>query len=133
MSLARRARFLCKSAAFSATVAVAVLCMCLGALGLLIAAFIVWLNHFLGPAAALAIAGVVGLGIALIIMGVAGLVLRRMRARQPSLASETIGMLSFGMRMATMVIRRDPSKMMLAAIIAGAMAEYLSNSRPPKD
>ncbi|MDE2320057.1 MAG: hypothetical protein KGK02_10225 [Rhodospirillales bacterium] len=130
MNLARRARFLCTSAALWATTAIAVLCVALSALGLLIAAFIVWLSHFLGFAAAAAIAGGVLLVIAGITMGLGALALRRRRARQPSLTSEALSMASFGMRMAALVIRRDPSKALLAAIIAGAVAEHFSRDRP---
>ena len=99
-------------------------------LGLLIAAFIVWLSHFLGFAAAAAIAGAVLLVIAAITLGMGALALRRRRARQPSLTSEALSMASFGMRMAALVIRRDPSKALLAAIIAGAVAEHFSRDRP---
>ncbi len=133
MSLARHVRFLCKSAALSASMAVMVLCLALGALGLLVAAFIIWLSHLLGMAAAVAIAGAVLLVMAFIVMGVARLALVRMQANQPSLAAEALGMFGFGLRMATLIIRRDPSKALLTAMIAGALAEYLSGKRPPGD
>ncbi|MDE2239986.1 MAG: hypothetical protein KGJ73_08665 [Rhodospirillales bacterium] len=103
--------------------------MGLGGLGLLIAAFVIWLSHVLGIAAAAAVGGGVLLVFMLMVMGFGVLALRRMRARQPSLMSEAIGMLNLGMRMATLVIRRDPSKVLLAAMIAGAMAEHFSRNR----
>lgn len=129
MKLSRRAGFLCKNAALWAGIAITVLCVALGAMGLLITAFIVWLSHILGFAAAAAIAGVVLLVIAAITMGMGTLVLRRRNARLPSLASETIGMISWGMRIAAFSIRRDPSKALLTAMLAGAAAEYFSRSR----
>ena len=130
MNLARRASFLGKSVALWVTITMVVLCVALSALGLLIAAFIVWLSHLLGFAAAAAIAGAVLLVIAVIIMGVGAFVLRRRRTRLPSLTSEVLGMASLGMRMAAFVIRRDPSKAVLAAMLAGAVAEYFSRNRP---
>ncbi|MBU6418503.1 MAG: hypothetical protein KGQ79_02095 [Proteobacteria bacterium] len=129
MDLARRARFLCRSAALGAVTAAAALCMGLGALGLLIAAFIIWLSHMLGIAAAVAIGGGVLLIFTLMVVGFGMLALRHMRARQPSLMSEAIGMLSLGLRLATLMIRRDPSKVLLAAMIAGGMAEHFSRNR----
>jgi hypothetical protein len=84
-------------------------------------------------AAAVAIAGAVLFVMAFIVMGVARLALVRMQDNQPSLAAEALGMFGFGLRMATLIIRRDPSKALLTAMIAGALAEYLSGKRPPGD
>lgn len=130
MNLARRASFLGKSAALWVAITIMVLGVAMGALGLLIAAFIVWLSHFLGFAAAAAIAGGILLVFAAIIMSVGAVALRRRNARLPSLTSEALGMASLGLRMAAFVIRRDPSKALLAAMLAGALAEHFSRSRP---
>ncbi|MDE1905314.1 MAG: hypothetical protein KGH75_02530 [Rhodospirillales bacterium] len=129
MNLSRRASFLGKSVALWVAITMVVLFVALSALGLLIAAFIVWLSHLLGFAAAAAIAGGILLVIAAIIMGVGALALRRRRTRLPSLTSEALGMASLGMRMAAFVIRRDPSKALLVAMLAGALAEHFSRSR----
>ncbi|MDE2390032.1 MAG: hypothetical protein KGL65_00340 [Rhodospirillales bacterium] len=129
MSLARRARFLGKSAALWTTMAVAVLCMALGALGLLIAALIVWLSHCLGQAAALAIAGAALLGIAALTLGAGTMALHRRRARQPGLTADAADLLGFGLRMVALLVRRAPGKALLAAVIAGAVAEYLSSGQ----
>ncbi len=112
--------------------AIAVLCTALAALGFFTAAFLIWVSHYLGPAAAAAIAGSVLLAAACVIALVFTLILRRMRARQPSMASEALGTLSLAMRFATLFIQRDPRKAVVAALIAGALAEYFSSDRQPK-
>ena len=132
MNLARRAGFLGKSAALWVIMAIAVLCTALAALGFFTAAFLIWASHYLGAAAAAAIAGSVLLVLACAIALVFTLILRRMRARQPSMASEAIGTLSLAMRFATLIVQRDPRKAVLAALIAGALAEYFSSDRQPK-
>lgn len=132
MNLARRAGFIGKSAALWVVMAIAVLCTALGALGFFTAAFLIWVSHYLGPAAAAAIAGVVLLVAACTIALGFTLILRRMKARQPSLASEAVGTLSLAMRFATLIVRRDPRKAVLAALIVGAIAEYFSSDRQPK-
>lgn len=132
MNLARRAGFMGKYAALWVVMTIAVLCTALGALGFFTAAFLIWLSHYLGPAAAAAIAGLLLLAVACAVALTFGLILRRMRARQPSMASEAMGMLSLGMRFATLIIRRDPRKAVLAALIAGAVAEYFSSDRSSK-
>ncbi len=133
MNVARRAGFIGKSAALWVVMAVAVLCTALGAFGFFAAAFLIWVGHYVGPAAAAAIAGLVLLLAACIIAGVFRLILRRMRARQPSMTSEALGMLNLALRFATLIIRRDPRKAMLAALIVGAFAEYFSGERKSKD
>jgi hypothetical protein len=127
MSLARRATFIGKSAALWVFMTIAVLCVSLGALGFFVAAFVIWLSHYLGPAAGAAITGVLLLMIACVIGGSFILILRRMRARQPSLLSETLGSFSFVLQFVTLIIRRDPRKAVLAALVAGALAEYFSS------
>ena len=133
MSLTRRIKLTLTSAAFWAVTMVTLACMAVGALGLITAALVIWLSHFLGMAAAMAIAGgVLSIG-ALFAAGSARVVLRRMRANQPSLAAEAIGQFSLAMRLCSLIIRRDPAKMLLAAMLAGALAEYFSPRRPPED
>ncbi len=132
MNLARRAGFIGKSAALWVVMTIAVLCTALGALGFFTAAFLIWVGHYLGPAAAAAIAGVVLLLIACAIALTFTLILRHMRASQPSMASEAAGMLGLALRFATLTVKRDPRKAMLAALIAGAIAEYFSSGRDSK-
>lgn len=133
MSLARRASFIGKSTALWVAMAVCVLCAALGALGFFTAAFFIWVSGHLGPAAAACICGVALLVVAgLVALGVS-LTLRHMNSRQPSLAEDALGVLMLGLRFATLVVRRDPRKAMVAAVIAGALAEYFTSSRPTKD
>ncbi|MGE4481116.1 hypothetical protein [Acidocella sp.] len=132
MDLSRRAVFVGKSAALWAVMALAVLCTALAALGFFTAAFLIWVSDYLGPAAAAAIAGVILLLAACAIAGGFTLVLRRMKARQPSMTTEAMGSLSLAIRLASLVVRRDPRKAMLAALIAGAVAEYFTSPRQPK-
>lgn len=132
MNLARRAGFLGKSAALWVIMALAALCTSLGALGFFTAAFLIWLSDYLGNAAAFAIAGVMLLVVTGLIALVFTLILRRMRARQPSLAAEGLGSLSMVLRLATFAIQKDPRRAVLGALIAGAIAEYFSGDRRPK-
>lgn len=132
MNLARRAGFIGKNAVLWVVMTIAVLCTALGALGFFTAAFLIWVSHYLGPAAAAAIAGLALLMIAFAIALSFTLVLRSMRTRQPSMAAEALGTLNLVVRLATLVIRRDPRKAVLAALIAGAIAEYFAADRQPK-
>jgi hypothetical protein len=124
MNLGRRVRILLKTAALWAGMATAVLCMALAGLGFLSSAMFIWLSRHTGPAAAAAITGAVLLALALFTGLVAGTALKRVRRRQRSLASELAG--TFGIaRLVGLLVRRDPKKALIFALVAGAMAEYV--------
>ncbi|WP_298213918.1 hypothetical protein [Acidocella sp.] len=132
MNLTRRAGMIGRNVALWVFMVMAVLTMALGALGFFVAALLFWLSEHIGPAGATAVAGAVLLLFALATGIISSVVLRRMRARQPSLAMEGMGAVSLGLRLATMAIRRDPRKAVLGALIAGAIAEYFAGNAKPK-
>lgn len=129
MSLSSRAGFMGKTVLLWVAMTVALLGILLGALGFLTAAFLLWLEHYLSPAGALAITGVLLLLEALALWGCFSLVLRRLRARQPSSDATATGLLPLALRFVMMMVQRSPRKTMLLALIAGVLAEYFT----PKD
>ncbi len=132
MTLSRRAGILVKSAALWAGVAIAVLCICLAALGFLIAGFFIFIARHTDAAAAAAITGGVMLGLAVVVGLAGGFVLRRMRQKQPSLISEFGGTVGLAGRLVGMIVRRDPKKALIVSLIAGALAEYVMSEKKEK-
>jgi hypothetical protein len=129
MNLTRRASVLIKSAALWAAVAVAVLCIALAGVGFLISGFFLWLAHRTGYAPASAITGGVLLLLAIATGLVGGMVLERIRRRQPSLLSDFGGVIGLAGRLVGMLVRKDPKKAIILSIIAGALAEYITSDR----
>ena len=105
---------------------VALLCILLGALGFLTAAFLLWLERFLSPAGALAATGGLLLLEALILAGCFYLVLRRRHAQAPATNSNLLGLLGPALRFVLVIIQRAPRKTVLLALIAGVLAEYFT-------
>lgn len=112
--------------------AMALLCILLGALGFLTAAFLLWLEHYLSPAGALAITGALLLLEALALLGCFRLALRRLHARQPASNSTATNLFQLGLRFVMMMVQRSPRKAMLLALIAGALAEYFTTNEQSK-
>ncbi|EKM99629.1 MULTISPECIES: hypothetical protein [unclassified Acidocella] len=132
MSLGRRAAYVGKSAALWVCMALVLLGTGLGGLGLLAAALLIWLAHYVGMAGASAICGVLLLVVGALCALIFTAVLRRMRARQPSLVTEAVSTLSLALRFGTFIVRRDPRKAVLTALITGAVAEYFLGERRNK-
>lgn len=126
MSLTRRAGFLGKTALLWVVMAIALLCILLGALGFLTAAFLLWLEHYVSPAGALAITGALLVLEALALAGGFWLVLRHLQAKQPAPEDNAMGLLQLGLRMVMMMVQRSPRKTVLFALIAGVLAEYFT-------
>lgn len=133
MSLTHSVSFLGKMATLWVAMVIAVLCTALGALFFLTAALLIWLDHYVGPAAAAAIAGLMlALEAVLIFVG-CHVALKRMRARQPSLGGNALGLIAPVLRLMSLVVRGSPRKALLMAVILGALADYFTSSRSSKD
>ena len=129
MNLSRHARLLIKGAALWTGVAVAALCIALAGLGFLITGFFIWLARHTDYASASAITGGVLLVLALATGSAGGLVLKRMRKKRPSLLAEFGGTAGIALRLAGILVRRDPRKAMIIAVVAGALAEYITSEK----
>lgn len=126
MTLARQASFIGKTVLLCVVVAVALLCISLSALGFFTAAFLIWLGHIIGSAGAAAVTGLL-----LVLMGVllavgARVVLHRMQAKRPKSIMGGVNLLGLVVRLTSALVRRSPRFTVLAALIAGAVAEYFS-------
>ncbi len=126
MSIPARAEAAVKGLALWAGLGMAVLATSLAGLGFLIAGFFLWARHESHDAAAAITGGVLlVLAIAIAITGQA--VLKRIKRRQPPLISEFTGIIVTAGRIAGLLIRKDPRKSMILAVIAGAVAEYITS------
>jgi hypothetical protein len=129
MNLSRRFGLMLKSAALWAGMAIAVLGVLLAALGFLVAGFFLWVSHHMGNDLAAVITGGVLIAVAIIIALSGFAILKGMRRKQPSLLAEFGGTIGLALRLAGLVVRRDPKKAIIISIIAGALAEYITSER----
>lgn len=127
MSIQGRANAAAKELALWAGLGVVVLTVLLAALGFLITAFFIWIAHTKSYPVAAAITGGTLLLIAIFI-GIAGrIILKKIKKPQPSLLAEFGGIAGTAGRIAGLLIRRDPRKSLILAVIAGALAEYVTS------
>ena len=132
MTITRRVSSYSKMATLWVAMVIAALCTSLGALFFFTAALLIWIDHYVGPAAAAALAGLALLLEAIAILIGCQLVLKRMRARQPGgLGGDFLGLAATGLRLATLTFRRSPRKALIVAMILGAVADYF-NAGPDK-
>jgi hypothetical protein len=129
MNLSRRFGLMLKSAALWAGMAIAVLGVLLAALGFFVAGFFLWVSHHMGNDLAAVITGGVLIAVAIIIALSGFAILKGMRRKQPSLLAEFGGTIGLALRLAGLVVRRDPKKAIIISIIAGALAEYITSER----
>lgn len=127
MNLSRRFGLMLKSAALWAGMAIAVLGVLLAALGFLVAGFFLWVSHHMGNDLAAVITGGVLIAVAIIIALSGFAILKGMRRKQPSLLAEFGGIAGTAGRIVGLLIRRDPRKSLILAVIAGALAEYVTS------
>ncbi len=124
MSLTRHASIFAKLTALWVGVAAAVLALCLAATGFFVAAFYIWLTAHFAPMAATSITG----GALVVLAAATGLtgsaLLRRARCKQRAERTELIGTAALFLRLASTLIRRDPKKAVILALLAGAVAEF---------
>jgi len=126
MNIVRYAGFTLKSAALWVALAFAVLFLVLAAFCLLAVALFVTIDQHWGTAAAAALTGLALLLIAGLVLVAGAMTLGRVRRRTPhpfGEASSTVAML---MSFANILVRRDPKRALLLALIAGAVTEYLT-------
>jgi hypothetical protein len=126
MSLVRHAGAVLQRGALWGALATIVLCLVLAALAFLTAAIFIWLAHHLGAAGAAAVTALALLLLALQIALFGGLWLAKLRNNGPGLfddAASTIAMLT---SIATLLVRRDPKKTLLLALLGGALTEYFA-------
>jgi hypothetical protein len=129
MSIPGRASAAVKHAALSAGLGLAVLAICLAALGFFTAAFYITVATHVPPAAAAASTGGALIVLALLIAAIGAALLKRAKRRQPSLLSEFGGTLGLSIRLITMLVRKDPKKAVILAAVSGALAEYVLSER----
>jgi hypothetical protein len=129
MNPLRRLSALLRNAALWSGLLIAVLFMLLGALGFLIAGFYIWMSHLTSPSAAAAITGGALALLAILAGVIGGIVLSRMRARQPSFVGSLGGTLGLAARIIGIAVRSDPRKALILSIVAGALAEYMTSER----
>jgi hypothetical protein len=132
MGLVRLAGFVMKSAALWAALATVVLCLVLAALGFLTAAVFIWIASHLGAAAAAALTALALLVLALQIMFMGGIVLSRLRANAPGLFDDTAGTIAMVTTLVSLLVRRDPRRSILLALLAGALTEYFAVRDTPR-
>lgn len=133
MPITRRVGFFGKMATLWVAMVVAILGASLGALGFFDAALLVWLSHYIGLAGALALSGLALLLEAIAIFIGFQLAFKRMKAKQTNGLGDLFGLAGVALRFATLAFQRSPRKALIAAVIFGALADYFTSNRPPKD
>ncbi len=129
MNVSRPAARMIKNAAIGLGTAVTMLCLVLTAIGFFVAALFICIARHLGAADAAALTGAALLVLAVLVATAANLLIRQARRRQPSLLTELGGTVGLVTRLVAIMVRRDPKKAMIASLVAGALAEYLSAER----
>jgi hypothetical protein len=114
-----------KHAAFSAGLGVTCLAIGLAGVGFFTAAFYIFVAGHFVPLVATLITGGALVVLALLIAVVGAGILKRSKRRRPSLFSDFGGTLSLGIRLASILVRRDPKKAVILAAVSGALAEYV--------
>ncbi len=132
MSLVRYTSILLKGAALWAALATMVLVLVLAAFGFLAAACFIWLAAHLGAAAAAALSAVALLLLALIVSLSGGIMLALLRARAPELFESTAGSIATIAGLLSLLVRQDPRRTLLLALLAGALTEYFAAPEKPR-
>ena len=125
MSLSRHVGFYARASALWGAMGAAMLALGLAAAGFFTAAFYIWLCGHFSPAASCLIAGGSLLALALAI-GLAGTAaLRAAHARERARLAQFNLTISAALSLAAYLVRRDPKKAMIIALLAGILAEFL--------
>lgn len=125
MSASRCLSAIARKAALGTGMATATLCIALAALGFFVASFYILLTQHTSPAAATAITGAILLALALIAALITKTIFKKRRHHRLSDWSELLGIAAY-------LIRRDPKKAMLLALLAGAVTEYFAGDKPER-
>ncbi|MDD2795217.1 hypothetical protein [Acidocella sp.] len=126
MALSRHLRFYARASALWGGMGLAMLLLGFAAAGFFIAAFYIWLAAHLAPVQAALVTGAALLALALALGLIGGAVLRAARARERARLAEFSLTLGTVLRLAAYLVRRDPKKAMIFALIAGALAEFFT-------
>ncbi|HQT62927.1 MAG: hypothetical protein B7Z75_07585 [Acidocella sp. 20-57-95] len=124
MNFSRRFSALLQHYGLGLGLGVAVLIIGLSGLGFLIAAYFIWLTTHFAPAPAAAITGATLFILAALAAIIGARVIKAVKKPHASLFGD-LSMLSMGIKLASLLVRRDPKKAVILAAIAGAVAEYV--------
>jgi Ca2+/Na+ antiporter len=127
MSISGRASAAVKGLAIWIGLGIFVFAVILTGVGFLINAFYAWVEQHEPHAVAAAITGGALVLLALIIGLIGSSILKRIKKRQPSMLAEFGGLAGTAGRIVGLLIRRDPRKSLILAVIAGAVAEYVTS------
>ncbi|OYV39313.1 MAG: hypothetical protein B7Z81_03495 [Acidocella sp. 20-61-6] len=125
MNLSGRVSALLRHYGLAIGLGVAVLCVGLAGLGFLIAGYYVWLSSHFAVAPAAVMTGGTLFALAVLIAVIGSGVIKRMKKPEGNLFGDAASTLGLGMRLASMLIRRDPKRALILAAISGALAEFL--------
>ena len=131
MSLIRLAGIVAKSAALWSGLATAVLCLVLAAFAFLAASLFIWMASHLGAAAAAALTAVSLLLLAGLVMIFGAILLARRRRRAPELFADTAGTIATLTSLIALLVRQDPKRALLLALLSGALLEYFAAAEKP--
>lgn len=129
MSIPGRVEAAVKGLVLWAGLGMAALAVALAGLGFLIAGFFIWVGRYEPWDAAAAITGGVLLLLTIAIALAGKTLLDRIKRRQPTLMQElggAAGIAGSVGRLAGLIVRRDPRKAVILAMIAGAVVEYVT-------
>jgi hypothetical protein len=132
MDLLRLAGIVLKSAALWAGLAIIVLCLVLAAFGFLAAALFIWVAAHLGGAAAAALTALSLLLLAGLVMIFGGIMLARLRRRAPELFTDSSSTIATITSLIALLVRQDPKRTLLLALLSGALTEYFTAPRKPR-
>lgn len=132
MGLVRLAAIVAKSAALWGGLATVVLCLVLAAFGFLAAALFIWVAAHLGGAAAAALTAVALLLLAGLVMIFGGIMLARLRARAPELFADPATTIATITSLIAVLVRQDPKRTLLLALLSGALTEYFTAAENPR-
>jgi hypothetical protein len=127
MSIPGRASAAIKGLALWACLGVVVLTIILAGLGFLVSGFFIWVSQYKSHAIAAAITGGGLVAVAIVIGLLGSVILKKIKKPQPSILAEFGGVAGTAGRIAGLLIRRDPRKSLILAVIAGALAEYITS------
>ncbi len=105
------------------------LCLVLTGLAFLIASLYIWLEHVLPHPVAALITGVALFVVAILILLIGGMVVRKMKKQQPTMKQEFNNTIGTAARLVGLVVRRDPRKALIVSAVAGALAEFVTSER----
>ncbi len=132
MSFFKTIRGEVKHAALWGALVVATLCVALGGVAFMVAAFFMWLLRSLPPSGAAAVTGGVILLLAFLIGTIGSLVLRKIRKPAPDLLGGLAGGLGLASRLVGILVRKDPRKALILSLVAGVLAEYVMSEKKEK-